>query len=76
MTKIYETDYSRLGSVEDIRCSINFIDPKTKSELDQSIRSLAISILNENKNKKRTMVIKMLNAKMFKLMKGGENERL
>ena len=55
--------YNQKGSVDDIRCSLVFIDPKSIEQALASNETLAASIANEKENKNRATVIKMLESK-------------
>ena len=55
--------YNQKGSVDDIRCSLVFIDPKSIEQALSDNETLAASIENEKENKNRATVIKMLESK-------------
>ena len=63
------TDYSKKGSVDDIRISLGHIDPQTRSECLQTMFEITRSIESENKGYNRQSVITMFNAKLKYLSK-------
>lgn len=57
------------GSVDDIRCSLHLMNPKTGFEIRDSLDYLNRSMDYEVKNHNRSTVLKMLRAKVNKLKK-------
>lgn len=55
--------YNQKGSVDDTRCSLQFVNPGTRQEALNEMDLLTASIDNEMKNQNRTSVIKMLESK-------------
>jgi hypothetical protein len=60
---------SNLGSVDDIRSSIRFIDPQTPEKAKQDIEYLEFSLGQEKKVRYRTSVVKMIQAKINSINK-------
>lgn len=64
------------GSVDDIRCSLQHMNPQSKAEARDNLEYLRRSFDYEVKKKNRVTVIKMLHAKINKIKKlnsGPEN---
>ena len=61
--------YNQKGSVDDIRCSLGFIYPKSVEQALADNETLAASIANEKENKNRATVIKMLESKKAQIEK-------
>ena len=55
------------GSVDDIRCHLQLISPATNEDAIRYIDYLEASIANEEQNKKRETVLKMLRQKVMKI---------
>ncbi|HNX87728.1 MAG TPA: hypothetical protein PKH58_01490 [Paludibacteraceae bacterium] len=60
---------NRKGSVDDIRCSLGFITPKTEREIKLALAQVSSSHHDEQMNRKRTTVLSMLMTKYNKLIK-------
>jgi len=55
--------YNQVGSVDDTRCSLSFINPKSKEDALGVVVRINESIENEKQNQNRITVIKMLESK-------------
>ena len=64
------------GSVDDMKCSLGHMDPKTGFEIRDALDYLNRSLVYEIKNKNRVTVINMLHSKINKVkkLKPGRNE--
>lgn len=55
------------GSVEDSRCHLGFIDPKTEEEAIDELYYLKLSLENEFHRKNRQTILKMIYSKISKI---------
>ena len=58
---------SNHGSVEDIKCSLGYINPDEAASRKKHIAYLERSLICEKQDKKRDTVIKMIEVKLRKL---------
>ncbi len=58
-----------VGSVDDIRCTLQLINPKSRFEIRENLNQLNYSLDFEVKNKNRISVIRLLQSKINKLKK-------
>lgn len=56
-------DYSKIGSVDDIRCSLRLLNPQTRCQCVGFIENIDKSLENEQNNRNRVSVINLLNSK-------------
>ncbi|HAX95626.1 MAG TPA: hypothetical protein DCY35_03770 [Prolixibacteraceae bacterium] len=55
--------YNQAGSVDDIRCSLRFINPETFEQAVDIQQTIIASLENELANRKRVSVVRMLEGK-------------
>jgi len=67
MNEMERTLYNQNGSVEDIRCTLNFVNPGTRQKAFDEVERLTESIENEKQNQNRTTVVKLLESKKAKI---------
>lgn len=60
---------NQLGSVDDIRCSLELLNPKNHQDIESVLKYLQSSIDDEKQNKNRATVIRMIKSKIKKINK-------
>lgn len=60
---------NNFGSVDDIKCSLCFVEPKNPSHAKADLKYLQDSLADEKKNKNRATVLKMIQGKINSIKK-------